>query len=48
MPTGKRGKPDHMSVATGQMRLFGNEVQGADLTNNETKKAGKRVIHNRP
>jgi len=37
-----------MTVATGQMRLFGNEVEGADLGNNDGKKSGKRMINHWP
>ncbi len=43
MPKGKRAfKSDHMSIATGQARLFGNEKEG--MGGADASRKGKRVL----
>ena len=43
MPKGKRAfKSDHMSIATGQARLFGNDKEG--MGGAEAGRKGKRVL----
>ena len=45
---GKKAKKSFMNIATGQMRLFGTEADGADPNNNIAKPSGKRIITRAP